>query len=360
MFGGQSGTQAFQNQTMSVSGQLIQGTPDGLPLPEAMELELQVINISDVEVLSRHQTVSTADGSFVFADVPRYIQDDVIYTVVARYDGVEQFSDSYTAESASFIEMPIYETTSSLDDVSIAEGNFLITFLDLPAEVATNTPLRQTEISILMELNLVNQGDHIVYQHAPEGDIPSHSIGIELPVGAYNIAQQDPLNPRFSIEGGIIPVIYDQIPIPPGKVHRIVISFFTDYNNGAVIDQVFPVPASGLQILIPEETVQISSDHFSRQADVLASENEERYQVYEQIGTLGRNESLIFTIEGRPSRTINTAQADTSSAQQRDEEETEESSGINLVLVVGISLGLFGLLIGIIIWQRKRATLADF
>lgn len=342
--------------TMTVEGRIIQGTVDGSPLPSDLPVDLLLINRAEGTLFQRLRATAAADGSFVFNNVPR-LDDSFLYTVITTYFGFEQNSPPLTAAEMTFIEFPVYETTSSVENVAILEGNIFIDFVGLPVgEIGENreytiSELREAELQVVLDLTLLNTGDRVVYalQQGKDQIYRNMSFALELPVGAYNIGQEgeDPSSLRFQIVDDIIPVVYDTLPIVPNRTHNIRLSFFLPYENGAVIDQIFPVNTAGILLWIPENTVEIQSDQFNLLADTEMRDGTS-YLVYSQEAPLPPTQNMIFTIAGIPTL---------DSASQASAAKAEENN-ISIVPLVVAGFAVILVIIGII-WMRGSKTITE-
>jgi hypothetical protein len=329
---------------MTVLGKAVVGTADGSPLPADLPIELQMVSVNQ-GVLQILSTTAQADGSFVFQNVPR-LGPEVFYALSAVYDGLKQYSPPLSAEAmdeVGSIEFRLYETTDRVDGLQVVKGTMQIDFTDV----------RRVGLSILLELQVFNEGDRIVYAWQNlQGQLRPVSFYLELPVGAYGIApevQPDAQSQRFFIDTGTIPVVYDSLPIIPNwpTPHLIRLSFFLPYFDGAVIDQVFPVEVGNFAVWVPEDTIQVASDQFRRVEDVTTGEGKV-YRVYEQDGRLAAAQNMIFTLEGIPTATIKEAAGDDSGG-------GSSLSGVlavlALVFVMGAAIG------GYWFWSARRKAL---
>jgi hypothetical protein len=333
-------THAQEPERLRVTGYVEQGTHDGTPLPAGMALEL-VISTPEEGIKERFQTVTNADGTFVFENIPHL--DNHLYTVAAQYQGLPQISEPRLVDALDEpIVLSLYETTTVINaaQIQITQGIMIIDFTDV----------QKVGLEVLLSFTITNVSDRILYGQ----DL----MYFELPVGAYGIAQAiNADNPTQSanlleIEEGTIPIVRETAPIFPLAPHEISISYLIPYTAGAIIDQVFPMDIANFSVWLPIDTVSLTAENFTK-----AEENIESggltYQHYYLTAPIQVDENgdakLIFSLGGAPTETTRTA--------RELSRKEKEDKGFSLVLPA-IAGGLL-LIAGIAFWLWGRRETPD-
>ncbi|PJF44069.1 MAG: hypothetical protein CUN55_05850 [Phototrophicales bacterium] len=335
--------QAQQSSTIRVEGRVERGTPNSIPLPSNMLIELQAIDAATATPLQTLTTFADANGHFIFENVRR-LSGNNFYILYTTYDGLRQNTQPLFASQMNFVVFLVYEVRPDPVGVEIVGGSIQI-------DEFANITDGGTNLVVLMQLEIVNRGDYIIYDQES-----GTSLAIELPVGAFSVdevtPEQTPNLKHLQIEDGVIPIIRDTIPlIPSWPTHTIRVTYFIPYPDSAVFDQPFPVKTSNLRIWIPAESVFVESTHISlAEEDQILSPERPPYDVYEQVGSLQPNESLVFTLQGEPPKSTsrryglpNTSEEDEKSAVQR------------ILIIVGIILLA---IVGFVVWWSLRARQA--
>jgi hypothetical protein len=274
---------------------------------------------------------SAADGSFTFADVPRYTNGS-LYVITTFWDGIEQNTIPATADQIiAPIEFILYETTDSLSDVIANRGNLRIEFEDVNA----------VGIEMLLELSYINLGDRIIFNE-------NGFQMVELPVGAYGIAVEPSpgdIQRYETVDSFPIPGVLDTQPLIPGVPNVMRVSFLVPYEEGAVIDMRFPFAVTDLGVFVREETVTLESSLLAL-SDTQETSSGRIYDVYAPQKSLNPGEPFKFTLMGKPTITV------------RNPTTTRvESDSSFAPILIALVLGGFILLAGAVIWLlRTRAT----
>ncbi len=280
---------AQEDDRLDIQGRVELGTPAGTPLPENLPVELQVINVAEVRPVYVVTALTGADGSFVFEGVPAVTGSDV-YILYATYDGIRQRSVPFYLEQTGFVTFVLYETTDQPDSLEITSGSIQI-------DEFTFIQSAGITLEVLMELEVFNRGDRIVT-----------GFSFELPVGAYGVSEvtaENTTDTHLSFESGAIPVVTETVPIIPHWPQPVTIrvTYLLPYPQGAIIDQLFPIAVSGIELRVPDDTVEVTSDYFEPSYEERTSEF--TYRVYQQSRELNAGESLIFTLSGKPTQALN-------------------------------------------------------
>ncbi|NJL95974.1 MAG: hypothetical protein HC915_20710, partial [Anaerolineae bacterium] len=281
-----------------------------------------------------YRTVAGADGRFRFVEVASYPEGH-LYVLAATWAGIEQTSlPRLRQEITQPTEFPLYEITDDLGQVVANRGNLRVEFQQIGG-----VPVLQ----MLLELAYVNLGDHIVLD---EPNTPqAHAFTLELPVGAFNIAPEQPpggvqrFQPVENLRNLEISGVQDTQPLAPGYGQRLAVSFFVPYRDGAVIDMRLPFALDDLGVFVQAaQGLELEGD-FLNFSETQTTSTGRRYDVYTQTTPLEPNAPLKFSLAGQP---INQASAGAQAL-------TSTESDTALVLVLGGGVALL-VIMGLAIW----------
>lgn len=357
-----------QDLPITVSGRILKGTPDGEPLPNTVTVQLLLVSETGEVILSQDQTVTTDGevGTFTFENIPQIATAS--YALSAEYKGIIQtlyqaltIDELLLITQADSLELPLYEITSDPTKVEMsAEGYMFIEFLGIPetsidADGNINfSELREATLKISLELEVLNQGFYVLYGGTILDDFNQmlpYSLRLDLAIGAYSIGQEvttTPTQQRFYADNE---KVYDTLPVAPYRPHIIRLSYFLPYAQGAILDQIFPFTINKFAVYLPEETVEIYSEQFSRTTDLI-TDSQRIFWQYSLKTPLAANDNMIFQIAGEPSITV-TLPTDTA---QPKPSTSSEGEGLPIWI-----FGIFGLgvvLIGggiIVVWRQRVA-----
>jgi hypothetical protein len=191
---------------------------------------------------------------------------------------------------------------------------------------------------------------------------------IELPAGAVGIQpMQSENSQRYQVEMvNSIPVVEDNWPLRPQQVHEITVLYYLPYQNGAVIDQAFGFPVIDGAILLPNDTVSFESDQFDAGGEFRYRVTDNRLRVVELspdekisdsdaqlirahdlLKPLGAEDRVIFTLSGRPTRTIDVLNPNSAAA-------SESSTNPLPYFLAGVGATL--LVVAGVLWWRQRGA----
>jgi len=162
--------------------------------------------------------------------------------------------------------------------------------------------------------------------------------------------------------------VRDTWPLRPGQVHTVTIAYYLPYEDGAVIDQAFGYPIVDGAVLLPNDTVTLTSEQFDETGvwryrvaadgvrvtelapDEKIDPDKDFSLVKEHLLTkpLAADERLVFELVGRPTRTISVMSASPSSSDS-------ETDAVPLILAAAglLIIGAAGVL-----WLRQRQATA--
>jgi mono/diheme cytochrome c family protein len=348
---------------LAVRGHLIQGTADGAPIPSGLTVELYALDV-DGNLIAAYDTISADGGAFDFESVTRAAGD--MYLIQVTYDDVPQgaqINPIQGDERELTQDVTVYERTTDTSDIAISWAQMLINF----------APIEDFGLEVWLRLEIVNNTDRIVTTDetaGPNGWFVSATM--QLPVGSFGIQpMQSENSQRYAVDvvDGV-PIVKDTWPLRPGQVHSITVAYYLPYDNGAVIDQAFDYPVIDGAVLVPNDTVEFTSDQFDatgtwryrvshggvRVTELQPNEtiNPDKdftlVKEHELLKPVAANDRIIFELAGRPTHTMDVI-ATTPTLNSGDS--TGNSNTLPLVLA---GAGLAIIMMGGVLWWRQRAT----
>ncbi|MBN1200957.1 MAG: hypothetical protein JXJ20_03785 [Anaerolineae bacterium] len=341
--------------TLTVRGRLIQGTGDGDPIPAGLAVELLVLDAQG-EIAGEYEALTGAGGAFVFEDVVR--APEYAYFVHIGYAGVTQGAQIAPIrgdEEDLSLDVIIYERSTDPVPVAVTRAQMLITY----------APINEFGIEVRLDLELINTGDRIVTTDMVADNGWPVSVQIELPVGAFSIQpMQIEGSERYQVDENNA-LVWDTWPLHPDQVHSITLLYYLPYTSEAVLDQAFGYAVMNGAVLLPNDTVTLDSEQFETDGEFryrvlsgglritrlepdedISPDDTTLIKAHDLLGPLSADERLIFTLSGRPSRTVDVIKP----VYEPDDGDDSTSS---LLLVLG-GIGVVVLLAGIVLWWRQR------
>ena len=246
----------------------------------------------------------------------------------ADYDGVPQGTQVAAIngdEESVNADIMLYERTTDNSSVAITWAQVLVNY----------APIREFGLEVRLDLELVNNGDRIVTTDTVSTLGWPISVAIELPAAAFGIQpMQSENSQRYQVDTvNSVPVLQDNWPLRPQQVHTITVLYYLPYTNGAVIDQAFGFPVMDASILLPNDTVSFESDQFDgvgefryRVADnrlrveelnpdeKISDDDPQLIKAHDLFKPLAAEDRMIFTLSGRPTRTIDVLNPNTAAS----------------------------------------------
>ena len=349
-------------EVLTVRGKLVQGTAGGEVIPPDLDVQLYVLD-EQGNLAGTFDTSSAEDNSYTFENIPR--AQGYMYLIQTRYQDVPQGTQIHPIqgdESELVQDMTLYERTTDTADIAISWAQMLINF----------APIDDFGLEVWLRLELVNNSDRIVTHEKTAG---AHdwfvSAALELPVGAFGIQpMQSEDSQRYVVEvvDGV-PVVQDTWPLRPGQMHTITVAYYVPYESGAVIDQVMGYPVLDATVLIPNDTVEFSSEQFDpvgewrgrvSEGGVRITELEAGEQVdpdsdfslvkaHDLTTATDADGHLVFELIGRPTRTLNVMPPTPGTAASTDDDTN------TLPMILGAA-GLAVVALAGVLWWRQRGT----
>ncbi|MEB2286855.1 MAG: cytochrome c [Anaerolineae bacterium] len=350
-----------QEATLTVQGRLVQGTAGGEVIPAGLPMQLYALDVHG-NLAGIYESESAEGGAFTFEDVARAVGN--IYLVQVTYDGVAQGAQVPAIngdEETVTQDITVYERTTDTSTIAITWAQMLINY----------APIEQFGLEVWLRLELANTGDRIVTLDETAG--PNNwyvSVEIDLPPAAFGIQpMQAEDSQRYTVEvvDGV-PVVRDTWPLRPGQVHTVTVAYYLPYEDGAVIDQAFGYPVVDGAVLLPNDTVTLSSEQIDeagawryrvsaggvRVTELAPDEKinpDKDFSLVKEhplTKSLAADERLVFELVGRPTRTASVMATSPASG-------GSDTNAVPLLLAVAgvLIIGAAGLL-----WLRQRRTLA--
>ncbi len=348
-----------QADTLTVRGRLVQGTANGETIPAGLPMQLYALDVHG-NLVGTYDTSSTENGTYAFENVARAAGN--VYLVQVRYDDVAQGAQIAAIqgdEDDITKDVTVYERTTDPSSIAVTWAQMLINY----------APIEQFGLEVWLRVDLANTGDRIVTTAETAGANDwLVSVNIELPVASFGIQpMQAEGSQRYDVEvvDGV-PVVKDTWPLRPGQVHTITIAYYLPYETGAVIDQAFDYPVVDASVLLPNDTVTLTSDEFDPEGQwryrvdhggVRVTELDPSEKInpdtdftlvkaHDLIKPLAAGERMVFELAGRPTRTVDLM---TASAQSGD----SNSNTLPIVLAAG---GVLVIALAVGLWWRQRGT----
>ena len=304
---------AFCQETgPSVSGKVINGTPNG-KVPAGMTATLQFF--TEEEWGNSYETTVEQDGSFVFKDLSSEIGNS--YVIYVEYLGAVYTSPQFILDDNDYssIEIVVYETTESTEDILINELYFLIYPEDDLVQI--------TEV-----YQIINQGAYTFTGSPADVEAPA-TFRWTPPEGARNVKVSEPgLGQRFFQNGD---QYYDSYPIRPQPyIHEVVFSYEIPSLRNLPIKRQLEFPVQSIYITGNTERFSVAEKDSFQKTQTQA--NEFGVGDVHLGGPYASEEEFSFTLELQqaPSETLTTGL-------------TPDSRGKNLVM--GISAFIIAVII---------------
>ena len=314
-------TESSENKEF-IYGEVLMGTK-GENLPENITLKLFKIDENNNQIIEVESTNIDTNGKFIFD----HNREKYNYRILILGGEYIEYRDILVNEPG-YIEIIIYSSSPSLEDISILDYTIMI----------TNIVGRDRNISVLSVAKITNTSDStwipditspeltgldLFRFNLPEGYI-SLSVESQLPEG--NIMQ---INTGFAMTN----------PIPPGE-HSIIMSFEKKYNNNNFNYPLrLPFGANRIKILLPENNGGLTSKYLKKSENVTL--NDKIFKVFKGENII-RNSQLNVEFTDLPEPNI-----------QEKTVDFLKSRGYSIVLVIFISIILL-LILGLVIFRKKN------
>ena len=242
-----------------IVGIITNGT-DGGVVPENMEVLLMSIDLASNQIIEQESTTVDEDGIFRFTNLVS--GPGLSYRVVANAGDYTPSIDLAGVENWSNVRIKIYDTTTSLEDISLDSYVLMVPSIDA----------RGRQAGILTVINVNNTGDRI---WMPDKEDPNLTgldlLRFNLPEGFTDLAVESELPP-----GNILPIgtgFAMTNPIPPGA-SAILISYIISY-EGDALDFILKLPygADQVRVLLPEDAGLVEASQLGSLESVVVADN---------------------------------------------------------------------------------------
>jgi hypothetical protein len=273
-------TEEAITQSITFQGRVTNGTQGGIVPTDLMVF----LRYGNAEMgLNDLSTAITADGSFVFENVP--LDSSFGYIAVTGYNGVVFSSDVLEANampSDPTLNINIYERTDNISSITISNISTQIEPFPEMEDEAMGTGLL---ISQVFTYNNSSDRAFLLEQNGV-----SFTLLVQLPPGSIILsALQDP---RYIVAQEQYAVI-DTFPVNPGE-HTVEVTYFLPYEDGAVFDQPLNTPFIGTaNIATTPKSVKVLENGWA------LDDSAPFVNQYVSSINLPAQESFVFTLEGR-------------------------------------------------------------
>lgn len=262
----------------AVAGQIANGTAGAPALPADQKVALHIFD--NLQPTGAITVTASSDGAFAFPGVPLLAGRVVVASTT--YSGVIYTSDAAatTPEQTTYnLPIRVYETTGDPSAIRVEQMHVIIQLKEGAAQIS--------------ELFLVsNNGDRTYAASAPGAP----TINFSLPAGYRSLSfQEGESGERFiqTAEG-----FADTLPVVPGRgAHQILVAFTLPYDRALNFSQNISYPTSGVNVLLPEDGVQLRGSAVSDQGrrDVEGAS----YRLF-TAEDLNAGDTLSFKVTGSP------------------------------------------------------------
>ena len=312
--------------TITISGQVVNGTEGGEP-PAELTVFVLVIDESEEAIIERVETVTGGDGAFALdvagVSEPRFyrvVVDDGVYT---------PYVDVLPDDADNEITLTVYDSTTSLEEISVTTYSMVIPVIDGSASV----------LGVLAAVNLVNAGDTVYIADLTDPALTGFKLlRFNLPEGYQELTVESDLPSGNVMEISTGFAISN--PVPPGE-YNMVISYTASFDGGEFIYPFrLPFGAESISILIPEESGVVSGQGL-QQVEIVTI-GDERYVKYEGAN-YERSSELGIVITGLPKPDL-----------QSQVLEFFESVQFRIALIVSVALAMIAIVAYVVFASRRH------
>ena len=286
-----------------------------------------VIDESEEAIVERVETVTGIDGTFALEVVevsePRFyrvVVDDGIYT---------PYVDVLPDNAEEDITLTVYDSTTSLDEISVITYSIVIPVIDGSTGV----------LGVLAAVNLVNSGDTVYLADLTDPALTGFKLlRFNLPEGYQELTVESDLPSGNVMEISTGFAISN--PVPPGE-YNMVISYTATFDDGEFAYPFrLPFGAVSVSILIPEDNGTVSVLGL-QQTDTVTI-GDERYVKYEGTN-YERSSELDIVITGLPKPDLQSQVLD-----------FFESVQFRIAIIVSVALAMIAIVAYVIIASRRH------
>jgi len=325
--GAQATEEPSVGPTITISGTVTNGTANG-EVPADLEVSLFVFpqGQNPIEI---EQTVDV-NGQYAFEDV--LFAEDAAYAITATYRDRLFLSPIVAGADLSanpVLDLMIYELT---DDPSV------LTITLIETQVNVNSETNSLEVAQFMEVENSSDRAFTTTQTTPDGR--PISLAIPLPPGA--IVPGFTERSRYAYLSDQFTVVDTQL-VYPGEIHLVQLVYIIPYAGSAIVEQELGYTFAGLnQLLVRPEGVTVNAEGLASMGATTVGGRE----FMSFSGTFTRPAGSLLRVELTGVGSGGPSSFDPGGA---------VVSGDSAALVLLAGAVVFGVLIGIFIWARRRS-----
>ena len=317
--------------TITITGTVTNGTANGeVPADLVVSLFIFPQGENPIEI---EQTVD-AEGTYTFEDV--FFAEDAAYAITATYRDRLFLSSIVSGAALSAnpaLDLTIYELT---DDPSV------LTITLIETQINVNAESNSLEVAQFMEVENSSDRAFTTTQTTPDGR--PISLAIPLPPGA--IVPGFTERSRYAYLSDQFTVVDTQL-VYPGEIHLVQLVYIIPYEGSAIIEQELGYTFAGLnQLLVRPDGVTVNADGLATMGTTTVGGRE----FMSFSGTFTRPAGSLLRVELTGMGSGGPSSFDPGGA---------VVSGDSAALVLLGGAVVFGVLIGIFIWVRRRSTPPD-
>src|SRR5690606_20230645 len=303
--------------TINITGQVTNGTAGGV-VPEGMTVTLHAFDPQFAETTT--DTTLNEDGTFVFENVE--IRSGWTYVATVTYQdrifGREIIPGDPDLDA---LDLPItlYELTSDSSVIRI-EG------------MVTQISAFENSLEIAQVISFANVSDRLYSTDEVFGEAQFGSVRVVLPPGAQILSVPD-AQQRYVISSDGSTVI-DTAPVLPGDGHIIHVIYSLPYNGDLTLEQPILYDVVGeVRFLTSPDSLTVGGDQVVPTGPQALGNN--TYQSYAVSTSLQAGDTLRIQLRGGLGEEMG-------------------GSGINLLSIIMVVVGVGVLILSFILFQRER------
>lgn len=321
-----------ETQQVQITGRVVNGTSGG-QIPDDMIVFLLLIDQTQEAIIERVETSLDEDGSFLFHATPA--TDDQFYRLVAD-DGIfTPYLDLLPGETDQDNILTIFDSTTSLDDISFASYAMVVPVIDET----------DSQVTVLSSVRLINSGERVYLADLDDPNLTGFNLL------RFNLPQEyQQLSVESDLPSGNVMEISTGFalsnPVPPGE-YNILMSYTVPYQDGNLEYPLrLPFGADSVSILLPQGETQLQGMNLSHSG---VEDIEGRQYISYQGENYQRGSQLDVSITGLPAAPLSNRVVDFFSSTQFN---------IALVSSTALVLALIIALVSIRVTRRRRVATA--
>ena len=274
---------ASAQETVTLSGTLINGTPDAPFTPQEVPVTLRVLE--GAVTLEPQTVLPDPDGRFALPGVP--VAEGRLYFVSVEYQGAVYSETLEPGELGEPVTLTVYEATSSTEALAITSSTLFVTGADAQERV----------VEVLERVSVANRGNATLVADLTEPGAMGF-LRFGLPPGSFN------LDVRSDLVGGQVLEVDRGFaittPVPPtsGEPQHLEFIYWVPYEGStADLSRSLPFGADSFRLLLPTDVGSAESPALT---DLGTATVEGRdYQLLEGF-ELARGTRLELELRGLP------------------------------------------------------------